>query len=97
MFGGCGPSVARLTAGQREVAGLTVNQVFTKLPPVRSAPTRPGGYMFDSFLIDCDQRTVELQTKRFDSVLEPYRLGDVVAGASARAVQPPDPLDEFHL
>lgn len=39
--------------------------------------------MFDAFLIDCDNHTVELQTKRFDSVLERYRLGDVVAGAPA--------------
>jgi hypothetical protein len=39
--------------------------------------------MFDSFLIDCDQRKVELQTKRFECVLGCYRLGDVVGGAPA--------------
>lgn len=39
--------------------------------------------MFDSFLIDWDHHTVELQTKRFENVLERYRLGDVVAGAPA--------------
>jgi hypothetical protein len=39
--------------------------------------------MFDSFLIDWDDHAVELQTKRFENVLERYRLGDVVAGAPA--------------
>jgi hypothetical protein len=37
--------------------------------------------MFDSFLIEIEDKTIELQSKHFDSVLENYRVGDVVDGA----------------
>jgi hypothetical protein len=37
--------------------------------------------MFDSFIVEIEGNPVELQTKRFDSVLCSYRIGDVVGGA----------------
>jgi len=37
--------------------------------------------MFDSFIVEIEDHPVELQTKRFDSVLCRYRIGDVVGGA----------------
>ncbi len=37
--------------------------------------------MFDSFMVEIEDKTIELQTKHFDSVLEHYRVGDVVGGA----------------
>ncbi|MBU0501292.1 MAG: hypothetical protein KJ558_11115 [Gammaproteobacteria bacterium] len=37
--------------------------------------------MFDSLLIEIDNREVELQSKRFDCALNSYRLGDVVDAA----------------
>jgi len=39
--------------------------------------------LFDSFYVDIDDREVEVQTKRFDQVLQRYRVGDVVSGAPA--------------
>lgn len=39
--------------------------------------------MFDSFLIDIDGRTHELQTKRFACELNTARLGEVLGGAPA--------------
>jgi hypothetical protein len=38
--------------------------------------------MFDSFFVEIEGREVELQTKRFDSVMACYRPGDVVSGAA---------------
>ncbi len=38
--------------------------------------------MFDSFIVEIEDNPVELQTKRFDSALCRYRIGDVVGGAS---------------
>jgi hypothetical protein len=38
--------------------------------------------MFDSFLVEIGGHEVELQTKRFDSVMACYRPGDVVSGAT---------------
>jgi hypothetical protein len=37
--------------------------------------------MFDSFLVDIEEQSFELQTKRFSCVLEHYRVGDIVDGA----------------
>jgi len=37
--------------------------------------------MFDSFYIELDGREQEIQSKRFDCVLEHYRLGDWVSGS----------------
>ena len=37
--------------------------------------------MFDSFYVEVEGKSIELQTKRFDRVLEHYRQGDVVGGA----------------
>jgi hypothetical protein len=37
--------------------------------------------MFDSFIVEIEDNSVELQTKRFDSALCHYRIGDVVGGA----------------
>ncbi len=39
--------------------------------------------MFDSLLIKINDKSIELQTKHFDCVLNNYSLGDVVSGASA--------------
>ncbi|MCD2452753.1 hypothetical protein GO003_020415 [Methylicorpusculum oleiharenae] len=38
--------------------------------------------MFDSFHIELDGRDLEIQTKRFDCILETYRQGDWIAGAT---------------
>jgi hypothetical protein len=38
--------------------------------------------MFDSFLIEIEGKPVELQSKRFDCILENYSVGDVVGGAA---------------
>jgi hypothetical protein len=37
--------------------------------------------MFDSFYVEIEGKSTELQSKRFDCVLEHYRPGDVVGGA----------------
>lgn len=37
--------------------------------------------MFDSFCVDLDGRELEIQTKRFDCVLDHFRVGDWVGGA----------------
>ena len=39
--------------------------------------------LFDSFYVEIDDREVELQSKRFDQVLEHYHVGDVISGAPA--------------
>jgi hypothetical protein len=39
--------------------------------------------MFDSFMIKINDQDIELQTKRFENILEHYRLGDAVCGASS--------------
>ncbi len=39
--------------------------------------------MFDSFYVEIAGKSIELQSKRFDCVLEHYRQGDVVSGAEA--------------
>jgi hypothetical protein len=39
--------------------------------------------MFDSFYVEIEGREVELQTKRFDCVLDYWHLGDTVGGAPA--------------
>lgn len=39
--------------------------------------------MFDSLKIELDGRELEIQTKRFDCILETYRLGDCIAGATS--------------
>lgn len=38
--------------------------------------------MFDSLNIELDGRELEIQTKRFDCILETYRQGDWIAGAT---------------
>lgn len=38
--------------------------------------------MFDSLNIELDGRELEIQTKRFDCILETYRPGDWIAGAT---------------
>jgi len=42
--------------------------------------------MFDSFNIELDGRELEIQTKRFDCILETYRPGDWVTGAPSGIV-----------
>lgn len=42
--------------------------------------------MFDAFIVEIEDKTIELQTKRFECVLYHYRVGDVVDGAP-RGVQ----------
>ena len=37
--------------------------------------------MFDSLYIELDGREQEIQTKRFDCILNNYRLGDWIAGS----------------
>lgn len=39
--------------------------------------------MFDSLRIELDGRGLEVQTKRFDCILQQYRLGDWIGGAPA--------------
>ncbi len=38
--------------------------------------------MFDSLMIELDGRKLEIQTKRFDCILETYHTGDWIAGAT---------------
>ncbi len=38
--------------------------------------------MFDSLIIELEGRELEIQTKRFDCILETYRPGDWIAGAA---------------
>lgn len=38
--------------------------------------------MFDTLMIELDGRELEIQTKRFDCILETYRTGDWIAGAA---------------
>lgn len=39
--------------------------------------------MYDTLLISCEKETLELQSKRFDRILQTYSQGDVVSGAGS--------------